>query len=187
MESMTAKESMDIISDSIRNAKENLRSQSFNYIFWGWLSIAASLSDYALLMFGELKWHFLPWLILMPIGGIITSFVSKKKESEKGFKTHLEVFLKNLWIVVAYSIAVVVYISVTIQINPVVLTLLIAGIGTLVSGLTMKYKPLIFGGIVFFVFSLITLYITNENAYLLYSLAIAIGYLIPAYKLKHEK
>ncbi|MFA7326000.1 MAG: hypothetical protein WC121_04995 [Candidatus Kapaibacterium sp.] len=187
MGNISAKESIDIISESILNAKENLKSQSFFYLFWGWLTIVSSLADYALLKSGELKWHFLPWIIIMPIGGIITSVVSKKKDKEKGFRTHLEVFLKSMWIVIAFSMLVVVYISVYIGINPVVLTLLIAGMGTLVSGLTMKFKPLVFGGVVFFVISLTTLYINNENAYLLYALAIAIGYLIPAYKLKNEK
>lgn len=187
MESMSAKESMDIISESIQNTKENLKFQSFYYILWGWLAILSSLADYTLIKMGVVEWHFIPWIIIMPIGGIITSIVSRKKEKEKGFRTHLDVFLKNLWIVVAFSMIAVVYISVYIRINPVILTLLIAGMGTLVSGLTMKYKPLIYGGVVFFVFSLLTLYITNENAYLLYSLAIAIGYLIPAYKLKIEK
>ncbi|MOA52277.1 hypothetical protein D3C78_1755500 [compost metagenome] len=66
-------------------------------------------------------------------------------------------------------------------------TLIIAGIGTLVSGWIMKFKPLIIGGFLFFAASFATLFIYDEYKALVHGIAIVMGYLIPGYLLKQSK
>jgi uncharacterized membrane protein YgaE (UPF0421/DUF939 family) len=65
--------------------------------------------------------------------------------------------------------------------------LLIAGMATTTSGLLIKYRPVILGGMAFFVFSIAATFITNEYISLIVFGAIICGYLIPGYFLKSAK
>lgn len=177
-------ESLKIISKAINQTKENIKEQSFYYIMWGWLISIASFTNYLLLLLTDIKKSYITWLILMPIGWIISIVYSKKREKNMKYETQLDTFLKNLWIVIGVSFIGVIYISYTLKINPTPFTLLLAGIGTLVSGLTMKFKPLSIGGIILLFFSIISLFVGNYETLLINGIAIILGYLIPAYLLK---
>ncbi|CAM4421504.1 hypothetical protein [Zobellia nedashkovskayae] len=180
-------ESLNIISKAIGQTKEKIKEQSFYYIMWGWIISVASFCNYLLVTFTEFKHDYLPWLILIPIGWILSISYSIKKEKTKKYETYFEVFLKYLWIVLGISFIVIVFISSQLKTNPTSFILLLAGIGTLVSGLTMKFKPLSFGGISFFFFAIASLFVSNSFTLLITSIAMIIGYLIPAYILKKSE
>lgn len=186
VEKLSPKESLDIISDAIQKTKENIKEQSFYYLVWGWLCAIAAIMNYFILNFTTFKYPYLPWAILMPLGGIITMVYSIKYYKYKSYETYLNVFLKYLWIVLGVSFILTVFISLILKISPTVFVLLLAGIGTLISGLTMKFKPLIWGGILFIVFSLTSIFVDDSLKLLIYAVAIIIGYLIPAYILKRS-
>ncbi len=177
-------ESLNVISKAIGQTKENIKEQSFYYIIWGWLISAISFAHYLVLLFTDLKYYYLPWIIVMPIGWIASSIYAIKKEKALKYETHLDVFLKTLWIVIGVSFIVISLMSFYLKVNPISFILLLAGIGTLVSGLMMKFKPLAIGGIVFFICSLVSLFVDNTETLLVNGIAIVLGYLIPAYLLK---
>lgn len=179
-------ESLDIISDAIQKTKENIKEQSFYYLLWGWLASIAAIMNYIILNFTNFTHHWLPWAILMPLGGIITMVYSIKNNKQKSYETYLDVFLKNLWLSIGVSFILAVFISLILKISPAIIVLLLAGIGTLISGLAMKFKPLILGGILFFVFSLSSVFVDDSFKLLIFAIAIAIGYLTPAYILKRH-
>jgi hypothetical protein len=64
----------------------------------------------------------------------------------------------------------------------------VAAIGTTVSGLAMKFRPLVRGGILFFAAAVAGVYMPDSYLPLLTGLAMVGGYLIPGYLLKaaHE-
>ena len=179
-------ESLKVISEAINQTKENIKGQSFYYILWGWIVSIASFSDYLLLL-ADFKQSYLPWLILIPIGWIVSITYSIKKEKSLKYETYLDVFLKNLWIVIGISFIGIIFISFSLKVNPTSYILLLAGIGTLVSGLTMKFKPLSIGGILLFIFSIVSLFVENDETLLVNGIAIIFGYLIPAYLLKKSE
>tara|TARA_R110002033_G_C3865283_1_gene236822 strand:+ start:148 stop:717 length:570 start_codon:yes stop_codon:yes gene_type:complete len=183
---LTPTESLKVISEAINQTKENIKDQSFYYIMWGWLISIASFTHYVLL-FKDFKQSYLPWLILMPIGWIVSITYAMKKEKSLKYETYLDVFLKNLWIVIGISFIGIIFISSSLKVNPTSFILLLAGIGTLVSGLTMKFKPLSIGGIMLFIFSIVSLFVGNSETLLVNGIAIIFGYLIPAYLLKKSK
>ena len=185
-DSLSPQESLDIIAKVIQQTKENFKEQSFYYLIWGWLLTIAAVAHYLILNFSQFKPDYLPWLIVMPIGWIMCYQYSKKLGIEKPYETHLEKFLKYLWIVIGISIFFFVFVAVTLKIQPAIFILLLAGIGTLVSGLSMKFKPFMIGGGLFFIFSVVSLYIDSSLILLIYAIAIIVGYLVPAYFLKNS-
>ncbi|WP_233898771.1 hypothetical protein [Tenacibaculum piscium] len=178
-------ESLQIISEAIHQTKENIKEQSFYYIMWGWIIAIASFTHYLLLAFTNLKQSHLVWSILIPLGWILSIIYTIKKEKKLKYETYLDTFLKNLWIVIGVSFFIIKFISFSLKVNPTAFLLLLTGIGTLISGLTMKFKPLAIGGVLLFIFSIISLYVNNSETLLVNGIAIIIGFLIPAYLLKN--
>jgi len=184
---LNPKESLELIAEIIAKTKENFKYQSFYYLIWGWLVAGASLFQYILIKFTDFEMNYLPWPILMSIGAIITIIYSIRLGRIMQTETYLGSFIKHLWIVLGVSFIFMLFISIKLEFWPAPGVLLLAGIGTMVSGLTMKFKPLIFGGIIFAIFSIVTVYFTGPEQLVLNSIAIILGYLIPGYLLKNSK
>ena len=106
---------------------------------------------------------------------------------EKKSPSFFESNIKNLWIVAAAAFFIGTFLCVKLDINPPPIMLLIAGIATTTSGLIIKFRPVVIGGIAFFAFSIASTYISNEYLALIVGLAIICGYLIPGYLLKSAK
>jgi hypothetical protein len=111
----------------------------------------------------------------------------RKINKEKKVYSHIDKFIEYLWWSTAASFVIATIICFRLRIEPPVLMLLIAGIATTTTGLVIKFKPLIIGGMSFFIFSIATTFVTNEYLALLVGAAIICGYLIPGYFLKAAK
>lgn len=181
---LSPKESLEIITDAINSTRENVKEYSYSFSFWGWLVILGCLSNYYLANFTTTKNTFLPWIVLMPLGWLIMRIKHKKQTKNEGYETYSDSFIKNLWIVIGIALFVGIYISIVLQIKPTIFVLIITGIGTLTTGLLIKFKPLIYGGVFFFIFAILSVFIEGSYVLLINALAIFVGYLIPAYLLK---
>src|SRR5687767_8369337 len=90
-------ESLRIIENMIQSVKSDFREDGFLFILWGWLVFIAALSHYVLLTVVHYKAHYIPWSILMPLGGLISIIYSIKKSKKKRTKSHLDHFMKYIW------------------------------------------------------------------------------------------
>jgi hypothetical protein len=183
---LTPQESMEVIMRAINRTKDDIRANSFYFLLWGWLIAIASFGFFVLLEFVGTQLSFLPFPILATVG-IITTALHYSKRKSQATESHLTFFLNRMWVVLGISLMLVVFINVRAGQMPFTYTLLIGGIGTLVSGWTMKFKPLVFGGIVFLVSSVASVYVPLEYKALLHGVAIITGYLVPGYLLKNAE
>jgi hypothetical protein len=69
--------------------------------------------------------------------------------------------------------------------NPVIL--IVSAIPTLVAGVVIKFKPLIFGGVAFWVFGVICFLVSGPWQFLVGAVAVFTGYLIPGMMLRNKK
>jgi hypothetical protein len=183
---LSPQESLSLIADAIARTKDNIRENSFGFLLWGWLIAIASFTYFLLHQYTDTQYYFIPFPILAAIGIIATIIFLKKKHSERTL-TYTTYFINKMWIVLGICFILVVFINVTQGKMPFTYTLIIAGIGTLISGWVMKFLPLIIGGILFFVSAIASVYIIDEYKPLLHGIAIVAGYLIPGYLLKNSK
>lgn len=173
------------IAEVIGKTKENIKDQSFCFLLWGWLIAIASFSFFILHSYTSFTLYFLPFPILA-IGGIIATiyyYNGKRYASE----TYLGYYLKILWLVLGLGFILVVCINVAEHYPPFTYTILISGIGTLVSGVVLRFRPLIVGGVLFLLFSVASVFVTDSTKPLLQGIAVIAGYLIPGYLLKYSK
>ena len=183
---LTPLESMEVIVRAISRTKSDIKANSFYFLLWGWLIAIASFSFFVLGAFLKFRLHFVPFPILATLGGIIT-IIHYSRRRVVSTESYIGHFLKCLWIVLGFAFMIVVFINVSHGQAPFTYTLLLAGIGTLVSGMVMKFKPLVFGGIVFLVSSLASVYVATEYKALLQGIAVVAGYLVPGYLLKNAE
>ncbi len=192
---LTPDESFNIINKAISNFKMNYKESGKTFLLWGWILTLACFSHFIVLKILQSKEaHELMglislgnWVVFSLIGFIILFFMERKINKDKKVYSYLESYIKKLWIVTAVSFFIAAFICIKLEIAPPPIMMLIAGIATTTSGLLIKFKPLIFGGIAFFIFSIATTFVTNENLLLVTGAAIICGYLIPGYLLKSAK
>jgi hypothetical protein len=186
-QSLTPKESLDIIARAILRTKENIRDLSFCFLLWGWILTVASLTSFGLLTFTGSQYGFLPFPVLALGGVVITVVYLAKKIKRSDTESYVNYFLIRLWVVVGLCFPVSVFVSTAQGLHPATFALLLAGLGTLVSGLVMVFRPLTIGGTVFLLSAIASLYVSQENTLLLVAGAVLLGYLIPGYLLKYSK
>lgn len=192
---LTPEESFNIINKAISNFKMNYRESAKTFLLWGWVLTLASFSNFIILKILDTKEAFNlmglfslgNWVVFGIIGFIILFFMGRKIKKEKKIYSYLDTYIKKLWIVTAASFFIAIILCIKLEIAPPPIMLLIGGIATTTSGLLIKFRPVIIGGIAFFIFSIATTFVSNEYIALIVGAAIICGYLIPGYFLKSAK
>lgn len=193
--SLTPEESFDVINKAIANFKINYKEGSKVFLLWGWILALASFSNFIILKilhsreaYGLMGPYSLGnWAVFCIIGFIIMFFMVRKINKDKKVISHIDKFVDNLWWVTMASFFTAIFISIRLEIAPPPFMLLIGGLATTTTGLAIKFKPLIFGGITFFIFSIAATYASYEYIALIVCGAIICGYIIPGYFLKSVK
>ncbi len=182
---MTGEESLKIITEMINKTKVSISQGSFHLLFWGWLIFICSLSDYCLYRFTDFSHSWYVWFLTIP--GIFVSmtygFVKGKQE-----KVHTYASMIYMWVWMGFAIAITVLFIIHSNEMATVgkYILVLAGLPTFISGFILKFKPLIFGGIAFWIFALIANFTGPAIYGLCMPAAIVTGYLIPGYLLKRK-
>jgi hypothetical protein len=182
---MTGEESLKIITDMINRTKINIRQGSFHLLFWGWLIFICSLSEFLLYKFTSIPNPWRVWFLTIP--GVFVSFIyGFMKGRKEKVHTYAESIYTWTWIGFTFA-AIVLFILMEknmISIAPFILTL--AALPTFISGFIIKFRPLIVGGITFWIFALVAQFAGPSVAALSVPVAMLTGYLIPGYLLKRK-
>ena len=192
---LTPEESFDIITKAISNFKMNYKEHAKIFLLWGWMLTLASFSNFIILKILHSKesynlmgpFSFGNWALFALIGFIIQFFMLRKIDKNKKVYSYLDNCFIKLWQVTAASFFIAIFLCIKLGIAPPPIMLLIAGLATTTSGLLIKFRPLIIGGMAFFIFSIATTFVSNEYIALINSVAIFCGYVIPGYFLKFAK
>jgi hypothetical protein len=184
-QNLSAEESLQIITSMINQAKGNIKRNSFYFLLWGWIVVIANLGVFIMLKL-ELSHPYYVWLIALP-AWILTMYRSYKSGRSGTNLTHLA--KTNIWLWATYGITIVILIffgyKLNYHINPLIL--LTTATPTFVSGIIIRFKPLIIGGVLFWLFGIIGFIVPFDYQTLIAALAITTGYLIPGYLLKAKQ
>jgi hypothetical protein len=193
---MTPEESLNLIGEVISNTRNNLRTDSFHFLLWGWLIMLASLSEaYILWHAGSMNnWKNvgllsgITWGGVVLLGLIIQFFYIKKHYVKRGYRTFFEKVISYTWIISGLVIFLTIYLAGTRHETPEPYILAVISIPTAMTGVMTRFRPLITGGLMFILFAVIAVNI--EPDYLrnvVSAVALICGYLIPGYMLRKQK
>ena len=182
---MTGEESLRIITDMINKTKVDINQGSFHLLFWGWLLTFCGLSAWLLGKFTSYEHPYYVWMLVIPgaLVSMIYGFVNGRKSNVHTYASTL-----YMWTWIGFLIAAVVLFIVQAKdmLSFVSSILLLAGLPTFISGFIIKFKPLIFGGICFWIVALLVHFAGPGLAQLGTPIAMLIGYIIPGYMLKNK-
>jgi hypothetical protein len=183
---LTTEQSLHIITSMISQAKGNMKSSSFYFLLWGWTIAIANLGIYVLLKFTDVSNPFLMMGLTIP-AAIVSVIYGTRQRKIVGAPTLLDYINKWLWIGFGITCFIFVYFGKQIgwQVNPVIITM--CAVPTFLSGIMLRFRPLILGGIVFWVIGIACFLAPVEIQFLLAFVAVVFGYLVPGYLLKKSE
>jgi hypothetical protein len=193
---MTPEESLNLIGEVISNTRNNLKTDSFFFLLWGWLIIGASLIESLILWnAGRMnEWgnvgllSGLNWCGLVIIGWIIQLFYIKKQYVKRGYKTFLGKVISYLWIISGCTIFLMVYLAMARHESPEPYILAAISIPTVITGVMIRFRPLIIGGLLFILFAILAVNVhTDYIRSSVTAIALICGYLVPGYLLRMKK
>lgn len=186
-DNLNPQESLELITSMINQAKGNIGRSSFYFLLWGWVIALCNFGMYVIFKFTSFP-HNAPyiWLLVVP-AWIITLIHANKQQKQRGATTHLDEINKWLWITMAISILPVWFFGAKLNwmINAIVMMPI--GSATFLSGIIIRFRPLILGGITFWFAGIACYLVTPSEQILIGGLAVMLGYLIPGYMLKNQR
>jgi hypothetical protein len=118
---------------------------------------------------------------------IYSIYLGVKRGREKRVGSHLDQITGMLWIAFGISTFALVLFGhmINYEMNPVIL--IGSAVPTLVSGVIIRFRPLIIGGISFWIFGVLCFLVSFPWEYIVGAAAVAIGFLIPGILLRTKK
>ncbi len=185
-DNLSAQQSLDLITSMIRQAKGNVQKSGFYFLLWGWTIVIANLGVYFMLEFTDIKNPFLMFSITIP-AAIISMIYGMNQGKKVAAPTVLDSIHMWLWIGFGINCFIMAAFGgkTNWQINPVIITM--CAVPTFVSGIMLKFKPLVIGGSLFWVFGIICFMVDPKIQFLVAAFAVTVGYLVPGYMLKKSE
>ena len=193
---LTEKESLALIAQMINKAKDSCHDTGISAMMWGALIAVCALVRLSELHFG----YHLPFdIYLLTFVAVIPQvYFSIREKRERKVKTYDDVFLDNLWLGFGISVFLMIVIinglsneisgyknaagqsagiAFYTYVSP--FFLILYGMPTFVTGVSMKFKPMIFGGLLCWVSCVIAIFTPVKIDLLLTAFSAVFAWLIP--------
>jgi hypothetical protein len=197
VEHFNEQESLKLITDMINKTKQSFHETGFGPIMWGSVIAICSLVTFCSIQF-DFTLPFDIWLLTL-VALIPQIIYSINEGKRKTVKTYNDIAMDYTWSAFGISILLL---SLTINViaadlkvsipnymqvrgdfrffnHTTALHLLIYGIPTFITGGIMKFKPMLYGGILCWVAAIISNFTSMKTDMLLMALAVIVAWLIP--------
>lgn len=179
--------SLQIIESMINKAKNNFSESGTLYLVWGIAVIVCSLAQFIAIQYFQLEKAYYAWSVTWLVFIYQAIFLARKKRIEK-VKTYTDEILGYVWICFIACFFVFMFI---LQYNrafhliyPAILV--VYAIPTFLSGIILKVKLLIIGGISCWALALASSFIPGPYHLLLISLAVLLAWIIPGLYMRNK-
>jgi len=187
-EKFTPEQSLELIGQMINKAKNKFGENGHLYLLWGWAILACSLAQFILAYYVKWEHHYLVWFLTWLVFIYQMIYLARKKKREK-VKTYTDDIIKIVWITFVVLMFLFGFLFGKLMgeeyykfFNPGILALY--GMPTVLSGAILKFRPLVIGGIVCWILSIISTYIPFQYQLLLLSAAVIAAWIIPGYLMR---
>lgn len=187
-QNLTPEQSLKLIESMIGQAKKSFSRVSFYFLLWGILLTGAMLATYLLRDMPAGWINGAPWGVAGTIGGIISAIHGKRQGELEQVSNPMDGIIGWLWSSFVITMLITILCSVSVHRDPGAMITLLTGIPTFMTGQIMRFRPLIVGGILFWVAGIL-MHITADPLMLtaLYCGAMLFGYIVPGFMLKRQE
>jgi len=185
-EELSPKESIRIIQEMIESSKERFQDNGSIYLFWGWLISLCALAQFVLLQLEYYEINYYPYFLAVP-AAVYTGIMEARRHKKTSKSTFIGRIFAALWTVTSINLFITGFgFSFAFQMSPVPFILILIAVATIVSGAVVRFKPLIFGGIVCNALVVLSIFINTLYHPVLVVLALIAAYLVPGYILRKQ-
>jgi hypothetical protein len=186
-DNITQQESLAIINSMINKARNQFSENGFVYLLWGWVIFICSTSQFILQRLHFSK-YYLVWMLTW-VAVAVQIFYYSRKEKKKVVRTYTDDIAAYVWLV--FVIMLVLFGSlISSRLSDAqaylgtVVILILYGMPTFLSGIILRFKPLIAGGACCWVLSIVAVLLPPDLTILLISAAVIAAWIIPGYLLR---
>lgn len=176
---LTEKESLELISQMIRETREHIEKRvAYPFLIWGYLTVTVSIVVwYVLVKTGDYRWNWL-WLCLPVIGWLLSRVVGRS--DEKGTTTYMDRVIGVIWAVIGAAVLLVGITAFKVE-NVLFIIALLLSIGTTLTGWVIKFKPIGWAGTVSILLSFVLLFVPSVNQLLVFAALFIVMMVIPGH------
>ena len=179
-------ESLQLIRSMIDKTKEVMYDKSAYFLLWGWGTFVASLAQFILKVVYNYPYHYRVWILVF-VYYFISRIMSRRQKKTQQTETYVRESVKFLWI--GISISFFVSYSIFSKIGwqycyPIYM--LLYGLGGFVTGKYLKFKPLIYGGLISSLLGGVSVWFDFDYQMLFACGALLASYIIPGHMLRSE-
>ena len=153
------------------------------YVVWGWMVFTCSLLQFLLLHVFQYPYHYIVWLATIPV--FIYQFFFLNKNKDKTVATYTDYIISYVWITFAIVIILLGFLIgflTTGEYYTHIIHILLAvyGMPVFLTGVIVRFKPLVIGGIACWALCIISTFIKEyDYQFLLIPVAMLIAWVIP--------
>ncbi len=185
-ENLSAQQSLEIITSMIRQAKGNLTSNSFYFLLWGWTMALANLGVFVLIRFTDYKNPTILFSLTI-VSAVISMIYGFRQNKTATSRSIIDVTNMAVWI--CFGVVCFTFVAfgskTNWQINPIIIV--VSSIPTFVTGIMLRFRPLMVSGVALYLFGIVMFMLPHDLQFLVSSIAVTIGYLVPGYLLRKSK
>lgn len=174
-----------LITSMIQKARNRYHENGFLYLLWGWVIFACCVIQFVAIEFFNFEDIYYIWMVSWLVL-IYQVFYLRKKVRQASVRTYTEEIQGWVWTAFGVGFLIMLFILIRMEtliiIGPMIL--LLYGTPILLSGIIIRFKPLVAGGVICWLLSGISVFIPLKYHILLIALALITGWIIPGYLLK---
>jgi len=179
--------SLQLIESMINKAKNNFSESGTLYLLWGIVIFICSMVQFVAIYFFNYQDASYIWLLTWLVVIYQVIFLSRESKKEKA-RTYTADIIKYVWICFASCMFILIFILIRqkayASVNPAILVLY--GMPTFLSGIILKFKPLVIGGVICWLLALGSIF-TPEIFHLLFICAAVVSaWIIPGILLRKK-
>jgi uncharacterized membrane protein len=186
----SGEESLAIIHAMINKAKHQFSDNGHLFLLWGWVVLFCSISQFVIINFFYTPYHNLVWLLTW-VAVLYQAVYLYRRKKQQRVKTYTDEILGSVWLVfVILMLLFGIIFGIVLRedhyllINPGFLALY--GMPTFLSGVILKFRPLIIGGISCWLLA-VSAAISSPDFHLLFLAAgVIIAWIIPGYIMRSK-
>ena len=184
-------ESLRLIEDMINTAKNRFSEDGQLYLVWGWTVFVCSLVQFVLIHFYQSPYHYMVWVLSIGVWIYMFFYLRRKQKREK-VRTYADTLLAYVWLTfviliffLAFLIGRVTGGEYFLHITPILLA--VYGMPVFLSGIILRFRPLVLGGIGCWVLCVVALFIPGfDYQFLMVPVCMLVAWIIPGYLLRSK-